>query len=113
VISPAWLAGVEESSTGQPFQNNRIPRAPSAQQPKQPSVFGPAELRRPTTTTSNLLITAPDRFSDGLLTIKIDHELNAGNRLSGRYSRAPHDETTTPGLPTFEQIIPPHNQIGW
>ena len=56
-------------------------------------------------------MTAPDRFSDGMLTVKIDHELTGKDRLSGRYSRAPHDETTTPGLPTFEQIIPPHNQI--
>ncbi len=68
----------------------------------------------PTTTANNLLVSAPDRFSDGLLTIKIDHELTSKDRLSGRFSRAPHDETTTPLglLPTFEQIIPPNNYVG-
>src|SRR5204863_7287824 len=66
---------------------------------------------RPATVSQNLLVTVPDRFSDGMLTVKIDHELTGTDRLSGRYSRAPHDETTTPVLPTFEQIIPPHNQI--
>ena len=51
--------------------------------------------------SQNLLVTSPDRFSDGLLTVKIDHELTGKDRLSGRYSRAPHDETTTPVLPTL------------
>ena len=104
---------LRDPSTGLPFQNNRI----------QPSMFSKTasaaiglwpkqNFGGPNTTTNNLLITAPDRFSDGLLTIKIDHELTGKDRLSGRYSRAPHDETTTPLLPTFEQIIPPHNWIG-
>jgi Carboxypeptidase regulatory-like domain len=103
---------LKDPSTGLPFQGNRIPKnlfsktanAAIALWPQQN--FGGA-----TTTTQNLLVTAPDRFSDGLLTIKIDHELTSKDRLSGRYSRTPHDETTTPLLPTFEQFIPPHNQI--
>jgi len=104
---------LKNPSTGQPFQNNRIPASAFSTTAKAAIGLWPQQnFGGPTTTTSNLLITAPDRFSDGLLTIKIDHELNASNRLSGRYSRAPHDETTTPILPTFEQIIPPHNQIG-
>ena len=106
---------LKDPSTGAPFQGNQIPLSMFSKTamaaiglwPKQN--FGGA-----TTTANNLLVTAPDRFSDGLLTIKIDHELSSKDRLSGRYSRAPHDETTTPVgiLPTFEQIIPPRNQVG-
>ena len=87
-------------------------RTSSARRRTRPSASGRSRTSAaPPPLSQNLLVTAPDRFSDGLLTIKIDHELTGKDRLSGRYSRAPHDETTTPGLPTFEQIIPPHNQI--
>ncbi len=104
---------LKNPSTGQPFQNNSIPMSAFSKTAKAAIGLWPQQnFGGPTTTTNNLLVTAPDRFSDGLLTIKIDHELTGKDRLSGRYSRAPHDETTTPILPTFEQIIPPHNQIG-
>ena len=103
---------LKDPTTGQQFLNNRIPAARFSKTARaaidlwpKPNFGGPA------TTSNNLLISAPDRFTDGLLTIKLDHELTSKDRLSGRYSRAPHDETTTPLLPTFEQMIPPQNQI--
>lgn len=64
-----------------------------------------------TTTTNNLLVTAPDRFTDGQYTVKGDTRVTSKDTLSGRYSHSAHDETTTPILPTFEQIIPPRNQV--
>src|SRR5262249_51667841 len=104
--------GLKDPSSGTPFGSNRIPLPMFSKTAKAAIALWPQQnFGGPTTTSNNLLVTNPDRFSDGLLTIKIDHELTASDRLSGRYSRAPHDETTTPLLPTFEQIIPPHNQI--
>ena len=104
--------GLKDPSTGQPYPGNQIPKNLFSKTATAAIGLWPQQnFGGPTTTANNLLVTAPDRFSDGLLTLKIDHELTAKDRLSGRYSRAPHDETTTPGLPTFEQIIPPHNQV--
>jgi hypothetical protein len=103
---------LKDPSTGLPFPGNRIPKnLYSKTATAAISLWPQQNFGGPNTTANNLLVTAPDRFSDGMLTVKIDHELSGKDRLSGRYSRAPHDETTTPGLPTFEQIIPPHNQI--
>jgi hypothetical protein len=99
-------------SNGQTFAGNKISPSLFSTTAKAAIALWPAQnFGASTTLSQNLLVTAPDRFSDGLLTIKIDHELTSRDRLSGRYSRAPHDETTTPVLPTFEQFIPPHNQI--
>src|SRR6266478_2232511 len=104
---------LKDALTGLPLSGNRIPLGSFSKTAKAAIGLWPAQnFGSATTTANNLLVTAPDRFSDGLLTIKIDHELTGKDRLSGRYSRAPHDETTTPILPTFEQIIPLHNQIG-
>lgn len=103
---------LKDPSNGAPFDSNTIGKSKFSKTATAAIGLWPAQnFGGPTTTANNLLVTAPDRFSDGLLTIKIDHELTARDRLSGRYSRAPHDETTTPILPTFEQIIPPHNQV--
>ena len=112
-IFPEWPGlTLKDPSTGQPFPGNRIPKNLYSKTAKAAIALWPQQnFGGPNTTANNLLVTAPDRFSDGMLTVKIDHELTGKDRLSGRYSRAPHDETTTPGLPTFEQIIPPHNQI--
>ena len=121
VPTQAWRAGdfsgvaglvLKDPTNGQPYVGNRISPALFSKTAKAAIALWPApNFGAPNATTNNLLITAPDRFSDGLLTIKIDHEISAKDRLSGRYTRAPHDETTTPLLPSFEQIIPPHNQV--
>jgi hypothetical protein len=106
---------LKDPTTGLPFQGNRIPLNRFSKTATAAIGLWPKQnFGGPNTISNNLLVTAPDRFSDGLLTIKIDHELTTKDRLSGRYSRAPHDETTTPTglLPTFEQIIPPRNQVG-
>ena len=103
---------LKDPSNGAPFQGNRIMKSMFSKTAIAAINLWPQQnLGDATTISNNLLVTAPDRFTDGLLTIKIDHELSTNDRLSGRYSRAPHDETTTPTLPTFEQIIPPHNQV--
>src|SRR4051812_48527239 len=103
---------LKDPGTGLPLPGNRIPKSLFSKTATAAIGLWPQQNSGGSATVSqNLLVTAPDRFSDGLLTVKIDHELTAKDRLSGRYSRAPHDETTTPVLPTFEQIIPPHNQI--
>src|SRR6185369_4626435 len=103
---------LKDPSTGLPFEGNRIPKSLFSKTATASIGLWPQQnFGGPTTISQNLLVTSPDRFSDGLLTIKLDHELTSKDRLSGRYSRSPHDETTTPGLPTFEQFIPPHNQI--
>lgn len=105
---------LKDPSTGLPFQGNRIPLNRFSKTATAAIGLWPKQnFGGPNTISNNLLVTSPDRFSDSLLTIKIDHELTTKDRLSGRYSRAPHDETTTPLglLPTFEQIIPPHNQV--
>src|SRR5262249_23940146 len=108
------IAGLalKDPSGGAPFAGNQIPKNLFSKTASASIGLWPAHnFGGVATVSQNLLVTAPDRYSDGLLTIKIDHELTAKDRLSGRYSRSPPDETTTPGLPTFEQIIPPHNQI--
>ena len=103
---------LKDPSSGLPFAGNRIPKNLFTKTANAAIGLWPQQnFGGPATVSQNLLVTAPDRFSDGMLTVKIDHELTGKDRLSGRYSRAPHDEMTTPVLPTFEQIIPPHNQI--
>ena len=103
---------LKDPSSGLPFAGNRVPKNLFTKTANAAIGLWPQQnFGGPATVSQNLLVTAPDRFSDGMLTVKIDHELTGKDRLSGRYSRAPHDEMTTPVLPTFEQIIPPHNQI--
>ena len=103
---------LKDPTSGLPFPGNRVPAGRFSQTAKAAIGLWPQQnFGGPSTTTQNLLITAPDRFSDGMLTIKIDHELTGKDRISGRYTRSIHDEKTTPGLPSFEQIIPPHNQV--
>src|ERR1051325_2225979 len=86
---------LKDPSTGQPLTGNRIPLTMFSKTAKAAIGLWPQQnFGGATTTSNNLLVTAPDRFSDGLLTVKIDHELTSKDRLSGRYSRAPHDETT-------------------
>src|SRR5689334_17802206 len=108
------IAGLtlKDPSGGAPFAGNRIPKNLFSKTAAAAIGLWPAQnFGGANTLSQNLLVTAPDRYSDGMLTFKIDHELTSKDRLSGRYSRSPHDETTTPVLPTFEQIIPPHNQV--
>ena len=96
-----------------PFAGNRIPatrfvktaQTAIANWPKQN--FGDSSR-----IATNLLITKSSEFNDGQYTMKGDHEIGSRDRLSARYSRAARDEITTPTLPTFEQIIPPRNQVG-
>lgn len=95
-----------------PFAGNRIPKTLFSKTANASIGLWPQQnFGGAATISQNLLVTRPDSFSDKMLTVKIDHELTGKDRLSGRYSNAPHDETTTPTLPTFEQIIPPHNSI--
>ncbi|MBI3210699.1 MAG: carboxypeptidase regulatory-like domain-containing protein [Candidatus Solibacter usitatus] len=107
----ANLALRDPAGTG-PFAGNRIPTsrfvktatASIALWPKQD--FGGA-----TQISQNLLVTSPDQFNDDQVTLKMDHDLTSKDRLSGRYSRAAREEITTPSLPSFEQTIPPRNQV--
>ena len=103
------IAGLvlKDPSTGLPFPGNRIPKNLFSKTATAAIALWPSRTSAaPLPHRKNLLVTAPDRFSDGLLTVKIDHELTGKDRLSGRYSRAPHDETTTPGLPTLRADHP-------
>ncbi|MFN7925306.1 MAG: TonB-dependent receptor [Bryobacteraceae bacterium] len=108
----AGLTLKDPAAGGAPFAGNRIPATRFSQTAKASIGLWPAQnFGGPTTVSNNLLITAPDKYSNGLMTIKIDHELTSKDRINGKYTRAVHDETTTPGLPTFEQFIPPRNTV--
>ncbi|MBI3681936.1 MAG: TonB-dependent receptor [Acidobacteria bacterium] len=108
----AGLALRDPQNSGTPFPGNRIPAnrfSKTAQAaiplwPKQ-NFGGPSQI------ATNLLVTRPNEFNDDQYTIKADHALTGKDRLSGRYSRAARDEISTPTLPTFEQIIPPRDQV--
>lgn len=65
-----------------------------------------------TTTTNNLLVTNPNKYSDDQFTVKGDWEITSKDRLSGRYTRAAHDQKTIGALlPGFELNIPPRNVV--
>lgn len=108
----AGLTLRDPQNPGQFFSGNRIPanrftKTASASIALWPTQnFGDA-----TRVANNFLITRPIEISDNQITVKGDHDFNTSNRLSGRYSRATRDELTTPTLPTFEQIVPPRNQV--
>ena len=64
------------------------------------------------TISQNLLVTEPNRYSDDQFTIKGDVEVSGKDRLSGRYTRAAHNQTTVGSLlPGFELQIPPRNKV--
>ncbi len=109
------IAGLtlKDPQSGLPFPGNRIPGARFSKTavaalglwPKQN--FGDPN----TAISNNLLITNPNRYSDDQFTIKSDWELTSRDRLSGRFTRAAHDQTTIGGLPGFELNIPPRNKV--
>ncbi len=109
------IAGLtlRDPQTGEPFAGNRIPTSRYSQAAKAALTMWPAQnFGTPNvTTTNNLLITSPNRYSDDQFTVKSDWELTSNNRLSGRFTRAAHDQTTVGGLPGFELFIPPRNKV--
>jgi hypothetical protein len=98
-----------------PFANNRIPSTRFSKTATAALGLWPKpNFGNPNTTiANNLLVTKPNRFSDDQFTVKGDWELTSKDRLSGRLSRAAHDQTTIGGLlPGFELNIPPRNLVG-
>ena len=103
---------LRDPQTGQFFAGNRIPanrfsktaQAALSLWPKQN--FGASSLA-----SNNLLVTRPAEVSDDQFTIKVDQDVTPVDRMTVRYSVADREETTTPLLPTFEQIVPPRNQV--
>ena len=119
---PAWRDGdfsgiagltLKDPQSGLPFPGNKIPsnrfsktaQAALGLWPKQN--FGDPN----TTISNNLLITNPNRFADDQFSVKSDWELTSKDRLSGRFTRAAHDQTTVGNLPGFELNIPPRNKV--
>ena len=101
------IAGLtlRDPQTGLPFPGNRIPTARFSKTAAAALSLWPKQnFGNPATTTSNnLLVTNPNRFSDDQFTTKGDWEVTAKDRFSGRYSRAAHDQTTIGSLlPGFE-----------
>jgi hypothetical protein len=97
---------------GGTFAGNRIPVARFSQTAKAAIALWPAQnFGDPSRVAQNLLVTRPAEFTDDQFTIKGDHEFSSKDRITGRYSRASHEEVTTPVLPTFESIIPPRNHV--
>ena len=81
---------LKDPSSGLPFAGNRIPKNLFSKTANAAIALWPQQnFGGPATVSQNLLVTAPDRFSDGMLTVKIDHELTGKDRLSGRYSHPP------------------------
>lgn len=104
---------LRDPQSGQPFPGNRIPTARFSKAAQAALSMWPAvNFGNPATTISNnLLITNPNRYSDDQFTIKSDWEVSAKDRLSGRFTRAAHDQTAVGGLPGFELSIPPVNKV--
>jgi hypothetical protein len=99
-------------AAGQPFAGNRVPASRFSRTAQAAIANWPAQnFGDATRIANNLLVTRPVEIRDDQFTIKGDWDLAAGDRLSGRYSRAARDEVSTPLLPTFEQIIPPRNHV--
>lgn len=108
----AGLTLRDPQAGGAPFAGNRIPTARFSRTATAAIANWPVQnLGGPSLVANNLFINRPVEVDDGQFTVKGDHEFNANNRLSGRYSRAARDEVSTPLLPTFEQIIPPRNHV--
>lgn len=97
---------------GTPFPNNRIPANRFSTAARTAIANWPAQnFGDLTRIATNLLVTRPLEIDDRQYTYKADHDFNGRDRITGRYSRAERDEISTPTLPTFEQIIPPRNQV--
>ncbi len=99
---------------GGTFPGNRIPAALISKTAQAAIGLWPKQnFGDPVRTISNnLLVTSPDRFSDDQFTVKGDWEVTSKDRVSARFIRAAHDQTTIGGLlPGFELIIPPRNKV--
>ncbi|MBI3695150.1 MAG: carboxypeptidase regulatory-like domain-containing protein, partial [Acidobacteria bacterium] len=108
----AGLTLRDPSAGGQPFPGNRIPASRFVKTATASIALWPKQnVGDATRLATNLLVTRPVEITDDEFTVKIDHELTSRDRLTGRFSRAARDEVSTPGLPTFEQIIPPRNKV--
>ena len=108
----AGLTLRDPQAAGALFAGNRIPVTRFSKTAAAAIANWPAQnLGGPALVANNLFVNRPTEIEDGQFTVKGDHEFNANNRFSGRYSRAARDEITTPTLPTFEAIIPPRNHV--
>ena len=94
-----------------PFAGNRVPSSRVVKTAAAALNLWP-KTNFGATTSNNLLVTEPDRYSDDQYTIKTDWEATSKDRFTARFSRAAHDQTAIGGaLPGFQLHIPPRNTV--